>query len=418
MTIREYNKVFKGYKDQIERDLAIGALHVNTDGYIKKSVLIGRDIMTGKSRRIQVEGRSADECARKLADKYQALVDDVDITQEFRTFGDVAEEWYNVEIKDSGISAGNKRNYRCDLDRNILPYLRNLDITQLKKKDFQLFLNRFAGRGESMVKKIRMTVMRIIKYAMENEYMQERWIHLKLPATKAIAQREILTEEQMKLLMRSVENYAPAFVYVVMLATGLRPCEVYHVRYEDVDLEKRILSVRHSKTKNGLRILPLPLFCVDLIEQDKKRMQEAGKASEYVFHQVIQSELPHNATTLTGNWKTTLRTMDILNGAKVYRNRIAQSSIPNKDKLTPYSLRHTYCTMLNDCGIGEYFKKRLMGHTLKDSITDGVYTHSTDDRLIMAARPFVEHIQKIYDKTMKKNDKNIDPEIQNSGSIF
>ena len=52
--------------------------------------------------------------------------------------------------------------------------------------------------------------------------------------------------------------------------------------------------------------------------------------------------------------------------------------------------------MLNNCGIGEYFKKRLMGHTLNDSITDSVYTHSTECDLIKAATPFINYIDNIF----------------------
>ena len=70
------------------------------------------------------------------------------------------------------MSRGNKNNYYSDLNRHILPKLQKFDISQLKKKDYQLFLNSFAGKGISMVKKIRMTLVRIINYAMENEYNQ------------------------------------------------------------------------------------------------------------------------------------------------------------------------------------------------------------------------------------------------------
>ena len=101
------------------------------------------------------------------------------------------------------------------------------------------------------------------------------------------------------------------------------------------------------------------------------------------------------------NWNTTLNTIDKINGAKLYRNKIVESTIPNRDKLTPYNLRHTYCTMLNDCGIGDYFKKRLMGHTLKDSITDSVYTHSSEEKIIQAAKPFLIHIQKLFNQALK-----------------
>lgn len=399
MTTREYNAIVKRYQDQIERELAQGQLHVNKDGYIKKSVVLSRDLTNGKKRRIQVEGISSEDCAKKLADKYKALLEKTDEILESKTFGEVAEEWYKVEIENAGISYGNKQNYKNDLKRNILPYLQHCDITQLKKKEFQLFLNRFSGKGESSVKKIRMTLMRIIRYAMENEYMPERLITLTLPSVKEIEKRKILTEGQIKLLFRSVEKYPPAFTYIVLLATGLRPCEAYHVEYKDIDFEKKLLFVKKSKTENGIRIIPLPTFCVDLINADREKLQEEGKTTNYVFHQLTNCKLAHTATSLSSNWRTTLRTMDILNGATLHRNRIVQSSLENKDLLSPYSLRHTYCTMLNDCGIGDYFKKRLMGHTLKDSITDSVYTHSSDEKLIKATTPFLKYIQQIYDES-------------------
>ena len=52
--------------------------------------------------------------------------------------------------------------------------------------------------------------------------------------------------------------------------------------------------------------------------------------------------------------------------------------------------------MLNICVIGEYFNKRLMRHTLNDSITDSVYTHSTESDLIKAATPFINYIDNIF----------------------
>ena len=73
-------------------------------------------------------------------------------------------------------------------------------------------------------------------------------------------------------------------------------------------------------------------------------------------------------------------------------------------KLNAYGLRHTYCTMLNNCGIGEYFKKRLMGYTLKDSISDSVYTHSTEFDLIKTAKPILKEFGKIFKNAFKNSE--------------
>lgn len=134
MNSREYNALIKRYEQQIELELSNGIINYNKDGKIKKSILLSRDITDGHQRRLQAEGKTVRECAEKLANQYQKKVEHIDNTFKARTFGEVALEWYNVEIKDSGMSRGNKNNYYSDLNRHILPKLQKFDISQLKKK--------------------------------------------------------------------------------------------------------------------------------------------------------------------------------------------------------------------------------------------------------------------------------------------
>lgn len=65
-------------------------------------------------------------------------------------------------------------------------------------------------------------------------------------------------------------------------------------------------------------------------------------------------------------------------GAKVYRNQIIESKL--SDDLTPYCLRHTFCTDLQKAGVPINVAKELMGHS-DISITANIYTHR--DNLIL-----------------------------------
>jgi len=43
--------------------------------------------------------------------------------------------------------------------------------------------------------------------------------------------------------------------------------------------------------------------------------------------------------------------------------------------LTPHSCRHTFHRLLERAGVNEADRKRLMGHSMKGDITNGVYGH-------------------------------------------
>ena len=77
-------------------------------------------------------------------------------------------------------------------------------------------------------------------------------------------------------------------------------------------------------------------------------------------------------------WKSLLREMDICAGAKLYRNQIVESKIDYT--ITPYFLRHTYCTMLCEKGVPLKTAQYLMGHASIE-MTAEIYTHVTENML-------------------------------------
>lgn len=384
------------YKKLINRELKDGTININKDGKIKKSEYLGRDYETGKPIRIYGEGETVDKCARKLAIaslQAEGKLGSMKITK--RTFAEVAEEWYETEIAHDAINDKNKYNYRLTLKNHLIPNLGKFEIAKIKPGDYKRFINSYAGKGVSTVRYIKTTLNRIIKYATAEGYREDIDVILKLPKTKPFVEKTILNDNLIKLLIKAQKEYWPAYVFVCMVATGMRPCELYHIKYENIDFENKTMRILISKNENGIRTVPIPDYALELIKQDRENLIAKGICPEYVFHQVKNPLLPHTSNSLKTNWETTLRYMDILLGAEVYRNKIIVSKFEGNEKYVPYSLRHTYCTKLNDCGIGEYFKKRLMGHTLNDSITDSVYTHSSVERVMEAAKPFLEEFEKL-----------------------
>ena len=91
--------------------------------------------------------------------------------------------------------------------------------------------------------------------------------------------------------------------------------------------------------------------------------------------------------------------MDILNGAKVYRNEIKESTLA--PDLTAYLLRHTFCTDCQAAGVPLNVAKELMGH--KDiSVTAKIYTHMVDD-VFEQNRLRLEEYARQKDESVKKD---------------
>lgn len=85
-------------------------------------------------------------------------------------------------------------------------------------------------------------------------------------------------------------------------------------------------------------------------------------------------------------WRSFKRLVDIEMGAQLFRNQVIQHGEPDElwETLTPYCLRHTYCTNLQNAGVPINVAKYLMGHS-DISMTANIYTHTTEETVQQAA---------------------------------
>jgi integrase len=123
----------------------------------------------------------------------------------------------------------------------------------------------------------------------------------------------------------------------LILETGMRPEEVYTIRPENVDLERRTIQVPQGKTKAARRLLTLTSAAIEVL---KRRM--AGLESSYVFPCETDSKRP----------------IPKVNNA---HDRAVKDS-----KIAPlrlYDLRHTWATRAAMSGIDLVTLAAMLGHS-------------------------------------------------------
>jgi integrase len=148
--------------------------------------------------------------------------------------------------------------------------------------------------------------------------------------------------EEAKLLEAAAPHLQP--ILIMALDTGMRRGELLTQCFEHVDLNRRVLSVTHSKTAEGeAREIPLTARLCDLLSSH-------GKGDGLVL--TFEGRPLHKIKTA---WKTAIRRA----GIRSFRF---------------HDLRHTFNTRLMEAGVMSDVRKALMGHSSGEDV-HAIYTH-------------------------------------------
>lgn len=129
---------------------------------------------------------------------------------------------------------------------------------------------------------------------------------------------------------------------LLVILTGLRREEAASLRWEDVDLVGRTLTVRHTKNHED-HTLPLSDFLLELLHGRK-----ADAFNDYVF---------------PGGGRK-----GYINEPRKFMNRITAAT---NIKFTLHDLRRTFITVAESLDIPAYALKRLLNHKMSNDVTAG-----------------------------------------------
>ena len=172
-------------------------------------------------------------------------------------------------------------------------------------------------------------------------------------------------------------------IYGVSYACGLRPGEARALRRDHIflDAENPYLSITQAcknktlvigppKTKAGTRTVPIPAWLIPLM----KKAMENKRESIWLVPNTSGGVLSHE--TYCHRWRAFFRAMQ-----KYAADH--EQSFP-EDELTPYYLRHTYCTNLVYMRIPEVVAMRWMGHDDPNMIRK-IYADANSTKILAQA---------------------------------
>ena len=220
-------------------------------------------------------------------------------------------------------------------------------------------------------------------------------------------EQKAMTSEQVKLFMQAAEGNRRKILFETMIVTGLRPGEIYGLKWTDIDLEKGTLSVRRAlsrlrggewrlgepKTKRSRRSMPIPLGLIKSLQQQKQQnaadkmesrvriekiRQEvnAGKRDPVEAEKSIQRIQYNDQNFVFPNKKGGPMDHSTVRGDDF--KKILKKSGLDHIGFRMYDLRHTCATMLLKAGINPKVISERLGHA-SVTLTLDTYSHCLPD---------------------------------------
>lgn len=197
-------------------------------------------------------------------------------------------------------------------------------------------------------------------------------------------QRRSITEEERAAILAVAEHHRAGLWVLTLLYTGMRPGETAALTWADVDFVNNEIHV-HAAKESGSQAIKGPKTDSGVRTYRPFRPSlEAQNAKKNSFAPVFPTGAGNfqNENSLRRLWTGFKRELDLYLGAKTERNRIVESVVA--PDLTPYCLRHTFCTDLQKAGVPLNVAKELMGHS-DIQMTANIYTHRDAQHSIMVS---------------------------------
>ncbi|MEU8482829.1 site-specific integrase [Streptomyces sp. NPDC048641] len=287
--------------------------------------------------------------------------------------------------------------YEVHVRLYLVPMLGTKQLESLSVADVRRFLNRMEREATAATAKESHKVLRsALSAACREELITRNVVSLVEPPQ--VESRDLSPwslDETLDFLTAARKDPLYA-AFMLAIALGFRRGEIVGLRWQDVDLEKRVIRVRKQRQRVGgeayeddpkgrrrKQSLPLPAICVAPLRWQRLRQaavrERAGAGwveSDYVF------------TTRTG------RPIEPRN---VYRSftRVAASAGLRVIRL--HDARHGTATLLTAAGVAPRVVMEILGHS-QIAVTMNVYTHVVQD----TQREAVSHMDRLLRRRLDR----------------
>jgi len=265
--------------------------------------------------------------------------------------------------------------YKHIVEKHLIPSFGSLTLHKLGPEHVQAL---FRAKTQEGLSARRVTVIRAVLHTALAQALQwggvGRNVADLVKAPRRIRyQAAVLDVKQAKALLKTASHHRLGPLFSVGLAVGLRLGEALGLQWQDIDLQKGLLTVRQTlqrvdkklvfgepKSEKSRRSVPLPAMTVTTLKrhrirqkQDRLKAGSAWKEQNLVFTSSIGTPL------------------DDRNVRRAFKDLLTEAKLP---KIRIHDLRHTCATLLLAQDVHPKVVQEILGHS-QISLTLDTYSH-------------------------------------------
>lgn len=238
------------------------------------------------------------------------------------------------------------KNYASSLTQ-FLAFFESRDVKDLTKEEIEAFVYHQITKYK-ISESAQNTLINAIKAYYEHVLGRERTVYEIQRPKKSMNLPNILSQEEIKGILGSVENLKHRTVLMLIYSAGLRIGEAIKLRVRDIHSDEGYIFIKGGKGKKDRKSVLSPVLLVLL-----RQYYKAYKPSYWLFEG--QEGGQYSATSIQA----------------VFRKAIEKSN--SNPWATVHTLRHSFATHLLQKGTNLRYVQALLGH--ESSKTTEIYTH-------------------------------------------
>ena len=287
-------------------------------------------------------------------------------------FEEVSQKW--LEMKKNSIKESTYYNYMFIIDKYLIPTFSQISLKKLSEYNYNNFIEDLKIRlSAKTIRDILNVLKSILKYS-QDEYEYSINMRTIISPKLNIQKIKILNKKEKGRLERyclKKENTLKSIGIVVCLYTGLRIGEMCALKWEDIDIEEKIIYVRKTLQRVYIEKENNSKIIIDSPKTSSSIRKVPMNNKLYEILKPLKKEYKNEDFFLTGSSEKYLEPRNYQNLFKLMLTVC---------KVKPYKfhiLRHTFATYCIEVGMDAKSLSEILGHS-NINITLSRYVHSSD----------------------------------------